>query len=167
MNRLARRERRSRAHSKMRRKSSSRSPVPRAVRRRNTTPAPTSRSRPSSPRFPIVGIGASAGGLEAFTQLLRALPNDTGMAFVFVQHLDPAHETVLTELLSRATRMPTSQVEDGTPEQGGRVPALALTAYVRPEDRERALAAGYNRHLVKPIDPIDLASAVAQLAARA
>jgi len=69
----------------------------------------------SSPRFPIVGIGASAGGLEAFTQLLRALPNDTGMAFVFVQHLDPTHETVLTDLLSKATRMPTSQVEDGTP----------------------------------------------------
>jgi two-component system CheB/CheR fusion protein len=67
-----------------------------------------------SPRFPIVGTGASAGGLEAFTQLLRALPNDTGMAFVFVQHLDPTHETVLTDLLSKATRMPTSQVEDGT-----------------------------------------------------
>jgi CheY-like chemotaxis protein len=53
------------------------------------------------------------------------------------------------------------------PEQGGRVPALALTAYVRTEDRERALAARYNRHLVKPIDPIDLASAAAELAKRA
>jgi CheY-like chemotaxis protein len=53
------------------------------------------------------------------------------------------------------------------PEQGGRVPALALTAYVRPEERERALAAGYNQHLAKPIDPIELASAVAQLAERA
>jgi CheY-like chemotaxis protein len=53
------------------------------------------------------------------------------------------------------------------PERGGRVPALALTAYVRPEDRERALAAGYDRHLVKPIDPIDLANAVAELAGRA
>jgi len=61
-----------------------------------------------------VGIGASAGGLEAFTQLLRALPTDTGMAFVFVQHLDPTHATVLTDLLSRATRMPTRQIEDGT-----------------------------------------------------
>ena len=50
------------------------------------------------------------------------------------------------------------------PEQGGRVPALALTAYVRSEDRERVLAAGFNQHLAKPIDPIDLASAVAQLA---
>ena len=42
--------------------------------------------------FPIVGIGASAGGLEAFTQLLKALPLDTGMGFVLVQHLDPEHE---------------------------------------------------------------------------
>ena len=40
--------------------------------------------------FPVVGIGASAGGLEAFTELLRHLPSDTGMAFVFVQHLDPS-----------------------------------------------------------------------------
>jgi CheY-like chemotaxis protein len=53
------------------------------------------------------------------------------------------------------------------PEQGGRIPALALTAYVRPEEREHTLAAGYNRHLAKPIDPIDLADALAQLAGRA
>jgi CheY-like chemotaxis protein len=52
-------------------------------------------------------------------------------------------------------------------EQGGRVPALALTAYVRPEDRERVLAAGYTQHLAKPIDPVALATAVAYLAERA
>jgi CheY-like chemotaxis protein len=52
-------------------------------------------------------------------------------------------------------------------EQGGQVPALALTAYVRPEDRERVLIAGYTRHLAKPIDPVALATAVAQLAGRA
>jgi len=62
--------------------------------------------------FPIVGIGASAGGLEAFTQLLHALPADTGMAFVFVQHLDPTHPSMLTEILSRATVMPVSEVTD-------------------------------------------------------
>ena len=44
--------------------------------------------------FPIVGIGASAGGLEAIKELLQALPTDTGMAFVFVQHLDPTHESL-------------------------------------------------------------------------
>jgi CheY-like chemotaxis protein len=53
------------------------------------------------------------------------------------------------------------------PERGGRVPALALTAYVRPEDRERVLASGFDQHLAKPVDPIDLASAVARLAERA
>ncbi len=56
--------------------------------------------------FPIVGIGASAGGLEAFRELLANLPADTGMAFVLVQHLNPHQESRLTELLSRATAMP-------------------------------------------------------------
>ncbi len=60
--------------------------------------------------FPIVGIGASAGGLEAFTALLKHLPIDTGMGFVFVQHLDPQHESALTQLLGRATTMPVKEV---------------------------------------------------------
>src|SRR6266705_378883 len=62
--------------------------------------------------FPIVGIGASAGGLEAFSQLLRALPADTGMAFVLIQHLDPKHESQLPEVLSRTTAMPVITVTD-------------------------------------------------------
>ena len=53
--------------------------------------------------FPVVGIGASAGGLEAFTQLLKLLPSDTGMAFVLIQHLDPAHSSFLPEALAKAT----------------------------------------------------------------
>src|SRR4051812_17227937 len=53
--------------------------------------------------FPVVGIGASAGGFEAFSQFLKYLPEDTGMAFVFIQHLDPAHKSMLAELLSKAT----------------------------------------------------------------
>lgn len=66
-----------------------------------------------SAKFPIVGVGASAGGLEAFTQLLQNLPTDTGMAFVLVQHLDPKHESALTRLLSQATTMPVSEVKSG------------------------------------------------------
>ena len=62
--------------------------------------------------FPIVGVAASAGGLEAFTQLLSQLPTDTGMAFVLIQHLSPDHESLLTEILARATRMPVSQVQN-------------------------------------------------------
>ncbi len=61
------------------------------------------------PSFPIVGIGASAGGLEAFTQLIRHLPADSGMAFVLVQHLDPQHESALTTLLGRATDLPVGE----------------------------------------------------------
>ena len=61
---------------------------------------------------PIVGIGASAGGLEAFTELLQHLPLDTGMGFVLVQHLDPHHESALTHLLTRATSLPVREVTD-------------------------------------------------------
>lgn len=60
--------------------------------------------------FPIVGIGASAGGLEAFTRLLKRLPADTGMAFVLVQHLDPDHASVLTQILAQSSAMPVHEV---------------------------------------------------------
>src|SRR3977135_1067780 len=64
--------------------------------------------------FPIVGVGASAGGLEAFTQLLKSLGSGAEMAYVLVQHLDPSHESALTELLAKATEMPVRQVTDAT-----------------------------------------------------
>jgi two-component system, chemotaxis family, CheB/CheR fusion protein len=63
-------------------------------------------------RFPVVGIGASAGGLEAFRQLLSHLPTDTGMAFVLIQHLDPKHKSLLREILARETAMPVVEVLD-------------------------------------------------------
>jgi two-component system, chemotaxis family, CheB/CheR fusion protein len=62
--------------------------------------------------FHIVGIGASAGGLEAFTQLLSHLPSTTGMAYVFVQHLDPIHRSILPDLLARVTRMSVCVAQD-------------------------------------------------------
>ncbi|HEY0753148.1 MAG TPA: chemotaxis protein CheB [Ktedonobacteraceae bacterium] len=64
------------------------------------------------PSFPIVGIGASAGGLEAFTQLLTHLPATLNMAYVFIQHLDPTHQSLLTDLLGRATPMPVHEASD-------------------------------------------------------
>jgi len=63
--------------------------------------------------FPVVGIGASAGGLEAFSQLLRALPSDPGLAFVVVQHLAPHHESALPSLLSGQTSLAVIQAEEG------------------------------------------------------
>jgi two-component system, chemotaxis family, CheB/CheR fusion protein len=67
---------------------------------------PESAAPPKPDAFPIVGIAASAGGLEAFMQLLQALPDHTGMAFVLVQHLDPLHDSRLPDLLAKAIRMP-------------------------------------------------------------
>ena len=70
---------------------------------------------PPASRFPVVGIGASAGGLDAFKQLLLHLPATTGMAFIFVQHLDPRHESILPDLLAEATSMPVHRALDGMP----------------------------------------------------
>lgn len=66
-----------------------------------------------SDSFAVVAVGASAGGLEAFTELLHALPNNTGLAFVFIQHLDPTHHSVLAELLARNSSMPVIEAKDG------------------------------------------------------
>lgn len=62
--------------------------------------------------FPVVGIGASAGGLEAFIELLSHLPIDTGMAFVMIQHMLPNQESLLSEILARSTSMPVQEVTD-------------------------------------------------------
>lgn len=80
-------------------------------------PKPSRRAKasPAGDSFPIVGIGASAGGLEAMTQLLKYLPARTGMAFVLVQHLDPTHESALTALLSRLTEMPVTEAKNDMP----------------------------------------------------
>ena len=72
-------------------------------------------SEVSGDRFPIVGIGASAGGLAAFQAFFSGMPADTdpGMAFVLVQHLAPDHKSILCELIRRYTRMEVFEVEDG------------------------------------------------------
>lgn len=62
--------------------------------------------------FPIVGIGASAGGLEAFEQFFRNTPADSGLAFVLISHLSPDHDSLLAEILQRTTSMPVIQAED-------------------------------------------------------
>lgn len=71
-----------------------------------------SEPRPRLP-FPVVGIGASAGGLTAFTDFFKAMPANNGMAFVLIQHLPPDRESLIADILSRHTVMPVKQVEDG------------------------------------------------------
>src|SRR5438874_12556485 len=90
---------------------------------------------PPALSFPVVCVGASAGGLEAFTQLLSALPTDTGMAFVLVSHLSPFHASHLAEILSRATRMPVTEVKDEPKVQPNSI-------YVIPPDRSMIIANG-------------------------
>tara|TARA_R110002096_G_scaffold408075_1_gene606931 strand:+ start:24643 stop:27531 length:2889 start_codon:yes stop_codon:yes gene_type:complete len=67
----------------------------------------------ASEGFPIVGIGASAGGLEALEGLLKVLPVETGVAFIVVVHLDPTHVSLLPDLLGKRTNIPVLQIEDG------------------------------------------------------
>jgi two-component system CheB/CheR fusion protein len=66
----------------------------------------------SNLQFPVVGIGASAGGLDAVRAFLQALPAKSGMAFVFIQHLSPEHESLLPELLQKVTPFPVQQITD-------------------------------------------------------
>jgi two-component system, chemotaxis family, CheB/CheR fusion protein len=82
--------------------------------------------------FPIVGIGASAGGLEALEAFLAHTPSDTGMAFVVIQHLSPTHKSMMADILQRATPMKVSQIEDGARIEPDRV-------YLNVPDKETAL----------------------------
>jgi two-component system, chemotaxis family, CheB/CheR fusion protein len=79
----------------------------------SSTPKRKSARHGEEPNFRIVGIGASAGGLEAFEQFFTNMPPDTGMAFVLVQHLDPTHKSILSDLVKGYTRMSVVEVEDG------------------------------------------------------
>ena len=75
--------------------------------------APGKKRRSQEKDFTIVAIGASAGGIEAVTDLMNNLPANTGMAFVLIQHLDPHHRSLLTELISKKTLMQVKEVVDG------------------------------------------------------
>ena len=120
-------------------------------------PAAASNIRNAAPvsagAFPVVGIGASAGGLEAFSQLLSNLPRNTGMAFVLVQHLDPTHSSALEEILSRTTSLPVREVTDGLPIERDHVYVIPANADMSVHDGVLQLTkrvAGRGMH--KPID---------------
>lgn len=83
----------------------------------------------------VVGIGASAGGLEAFSELLKNLPVQTGMAFILIQHLDPHHASQLVQILSRETALPIKEVTDGELLQPNQI-------YIMPPNREMTLEKG-------------------------
>jgi two-component system CheB/CheR fusion protein len=105
----------------------------------------SSRGEPASLSFPIVGIGASAGGLEALEHFLSRVPKNSGMAFVIVQHLDPTRKGIMPELLQRATGMKVIQVKDRTLVQPDRV-------YVIPPNKDMSILHGV-LHLLDPASP--------------
>mgnify|MGYP000196788470 CR=1 FL=1 len=100
-----------------------------------------------SPVFPIVGIGASAGGLVAIEAFFTGMPGDVdpGMAFVLVQHLDPDYKSLLTELIQRRTRMKVFEVVDGMVVQ-------VNCAYIIPPNRDMAFLNGALQ-LLQPTAP--------------
>ena len=103
-------------------------------------------SMPESPdRFPIVGIGASAGGLEAFEQFFRHIPADCHMAFVLVPHLDPDHASILASILQRVTPLPVVEADDQKYVAPGHV-------YIIPPNRDMAIFHGALQ-LAKPEKP--------------
>ncbi len=125
--------------------------------------APKILPKPDAPAprsFPIVALGASAGGLAAFSALLQALPARSGMAFVLIQHLEPTHESALTALLSKATSIPVVEVSDGMRVAPDRV-------YVIPPNTNMTIHAGLLRlaprsghsGLQRPIDDFSVALA--------
>ncbi len=94
-------------------------------------------------RFPIVGIGASAGGLEAFTLFFEALPGATGLAFIVVQHMDPRQKSMLAEILSRTAKLPVIEIQD-------RMAVERDHVYVLPPGADLSISAGKLNLLPRP-----------------
>ncbi|MCX6906278.1 MAG: chemotaxis protein CheB, partial [Verrucomicrobia bacterium] len=109
------------------------------------TARPATPVAPANQSFPIIGIGASAGGLEALEQFLAHVPAGSGMAFVIVQHLDPTHKGIMPELLQRGTGMKVLQVKDRT-----RVRPNCV--YVIPPNKDMSILHGV-LHLLEPVAP--------------
>jgi two-component system CheB/CheR fusion protein len=97
--------------------------------------------------FPIVGMGASAGGLEAFEQFFKNMPPDSGMAFILVPHLDPTHTSIMPDLLKKYTNMKVIQAEDGVKVQPDSV-------YIIPPNKDMAILNG-TLQLMEPTEARD------------
>ena len=119
------------------------------TRQKTKTPTKTVRRRASSATppasFPVVGIGASAGGLEALELFLGRVPANNGMAFVIIQHLDPTHKGIMPELLQRVTGMKVVQARDRTKVRPDHV-------YVIPPNKDMSILHGV-LHLLEPAAP--------------
>jgi two-component system CheB/CheR fusion protein len=117
--------------------------------RRRRTPAQIASSVPAGVpvnlSFPVVGIGASAGGLEALEHFLSRVPKNSGLAFVIVQHLDPTRKGIMPELLQRTTSMKVIRVKDRTKVEADRVCVI-------PPNKDMSILHGV-LHLLEPASP--------------
>jgi two-component system, chemotaxis family, CheB/CheR fusion protein len=114
-------------------------------RSKTVKPEVSKESLAVAPSFPVIGIGASAGGLEALEIFLKNVPSGCGMAFVIVQHLDPTHKDLLAELLQRTTEMTVVQVSD-------RMKVEPDHVYVIPPNKDMSILHG-KLHLLDPAEP--------------
>ncbi len=96
---------------------------------------PLKQSAQKRNRFPIVGMGASAGGLEAFELFFKVMPSNSGMAFILISHLDPTHVSILPELIQKKTKMKISPIKDGLKVEPNMV-------YVIPPNKDVAILNG-------------------------
>lgn len=115
------------------------------AKRELAKPAPAKLEPESPAAFTIVGLGASAGGLEALEAFLKNMPGDSGMGFVVVQHLDPTHKGILVELLQRASKLPVVQITD-------RMRVERDHVYVIPPNADVSILRG-TLHLLEPAAP--------------
>ena len=95
-------------------------------------------SEPGQAGLPVAGIGASAGGLDAFKKFFSAMPADSGIAFVLIPHLDPRHESLMVELISRHTKMPVAEAQDGAQVEANHV-------YIIPPNKYMTISGGVLR----------------------
>lgn len=112
----------------------------------SSKPKKTEASVPATPlsNYPIVAIGASAGGLEAIEQFLTNVPADSGMAYIVIQHLDPNHKGMLTELLQRITALPVAQIKN-------RTKVFPNHVYVIPPNKDISILHG-TLYLLDPVE---------------
>lgn len=116
-------------------KSVRKNPKPRSKKERTDIGSSESKDIHPNQSFPIAGVGASAGGLEAFEQFFTHMPMDIGMAFVLVPHLDPDHASMMTELVRRVTKLEVNEAEDG-------MKVMPSCIYVIPPNKEMSITHG-------------------------
>jgi len=126
---------------------SRRRPTPKGLPRAGPGPPAAGDAAPASAAracLAVVGIGASAGGFEAFKLFFAAMPPDSGMVFVLIQHLDPTHQSLTAELLGKHTAMPVVEVEDEMRVEPNRVYVIPPKAYLT--------MSGETLHLSEPVE---------------